>query len=90
MRTYGARRTGIPAIQYLSSVPLLVSVIVAVLVGALAGLIGDSLGVGIEVAVVIGVVATLAALATLALVFTAENGAPLDPDKTYKTFVRLV
>jgi hypothetical protein len=67
MRTYGASRTRIPATQYLSSIPLLVSVIVAVLIGALAGLIGDSFGAGIEVAVVIGVAATVAALATLAL-----------------------
>lgn len=67
MRTYGARRTRIPASQYMSSIALLVSVIVAVLIGALAGLIGDTLDVGVEVAVVIGIVAGLAALVALVL-----------------------
>ncbi|MFI6830950.1 hypothetical protein ACIBG5_27880 [Kribbella sp. NPDC050241] len=67
MRTYGTRRTRIPATQYLSSIALLVSVIVAVLVGALAGLIGDALGTGLAVSVVIGIVAGIAALAAVVL-----------------------
>ena len=67
MQTYGARRTRIPATQYLSSIALLVSVIVAVLIGALAGLIIDSFDVGIGVTVVIGIAAALVALATLVL-----------------------
>lgn len=67
MRTYGGRRTGIPASQYLSSIPLLVSVIVAVLVGALGALIGDSFDVGIQAAVLIGIVAAVATLAVLVL-----------------------
>jgi uncharacterized membrane protein len=67
MRTYGARRTRIPLIQYMSSIALLVSVIVAVLAGALAGLIADSFDVAVEVAVVVGIVAGIAALAALVL-----------------------
>ena len=67
MRTYGTRRTRIPASQYLSSIALLVSLIVAVLVGAMAGLIGDAFDVRIELAVVIGIVAALAAMASLVL-----------------------
>ncbi|MEV0719141.1 hypothetical protein [Asanoa sp. NPDC050611] len=68
MRTYGIRRTRIPASQYFSSIALLVSVIVAVLIGALAALIGDSFDAEIEAAVISGLTATLAALATLVLV----------------------
>jgi hypothetical protein len=67
MRTYGGNYPRIPAAQYLSSIPLLVSVIVSVLVGALAGLIGDSFDAGTEVAVVIGLGAALATLVTLAV-----------------------
>ena len=68
MRTYGGRRTRVPATQYLSSIAMLVSVIVAVLCGALAGLVVDSLDGAIEVAVVIGSLAALAAQAALILV----------------------
>lgn len=67
MQTYGSRRTRIPALQYLSSIALLVGVIVAVLVGALAGLVADVLDVGLAVAVVIGIAAALSTLATLVL-----------------------
>ena len=67
MRTYGTRRTRIPATQYVSSIALLVSVIVAVLVGALAGLIADASGAGLTVAVVVGVAAGLVALAAVIL-----------------------
>jgi F0F1-type ATP synthase assembly protein I len=67
MRTYGTRRTRIPATQYVSSIALLVSVIVAVLVGALAGLIADAFGAGLTVAVIVGTVAGVAALATVVL-----------------------
>jgi hypothetical protein len=62
MQTYGARRTRIPASQYLSSIALLVSVIVAVLIGALAGMIGDSFDVRLGLAVIIGIAAALATL----------------------------
>lgn len=67
MRTYGGRRTRIPASQYLSSIAMLVGVIVAVLVGALAGLVADTLGAGLVVAVVVGVVAALAVLGAVVL-----------------------
>lgn len=63
MRTYGARRTRVPATQYLSSIALLVSVIVAVLVGALAGLVAGALGSALVVSLVVGLVTGLAALA---------------------------
>ncbi len=65
MQTYGARRTRVPATQYLSSTAMLVSVIVAVLIGALAGLICDALDAAIEVTVVVGIVAGVAAMAVL-------------------------
>lgn len=65
MRTYGARRTRIPATQYLSSIALLVSVIVAVLVGALAGLVADAFDAALAPAVVIAIVTAVAALATV-------------------------
>ena len=68
MRTYGGRRTRVPATQYLSSIAMLVSVIVAVLFGALAGLVVDSFDGAIEVAVVIGSLAALAAQVALILV----------------------
>ncbi|MGW1343590.1 hypothetical protein ACWCOV_21260 [Kribbella sp. NPDC002412] len=67
MRTYGSRRTRIPATQYLSSIALLVAVIVAALVGALAGLVADAFEAGLTVSVVIGIVAGVAALATIVL-----------------------
>jgi F0F1-type ATP synthase assembly protein I len=67
MQTYGARRSRIPATQYLSSIAMLVSAIVAVLIGALAGLVCDALDAAIEVTVVIGLLVGLAALATLVL-----------------------
>ena len=67
MQTYGGTYHRVPAAQYLSSIPLLVSVIVAVLVGALAGLISDSLGTSTEVAVIIGLTAALTTLVTLSL-----------------------
>jgi F0F1-type ATP synthase assembly protein I len=67
MRTYGTRRTRIPATQYVSSIALLVSVIVAVLVGALAGLVADTFGAGRTVAVIVGIVAGIATLATVVL-----------------------
>lgn len=63
MRTYGARRTRVPATQYLSSIALLVSVIVAVLVGALAGLVAGALSSALVVSLVVGLVTGLAALA---------------------------
>ena len=67
MRTYGGRRTRVPATQYLSSIAMLVSVIVAVLFGALAGLVVDSFDGAIEVAVITGALAALAAQAALIL-----------------------
>lgn len=67
MRTYGARRTRVPATQYLSSIALLVSVIVAVLVGALAGVVGGALESPLVVSLVVGLVAGLAALALVVL-----------------------
>ncbi|MEV0291288.1 MULTISPECIES: hypothetical protein [unclassified Kribbella] len=67
MRTYGAKRTRIPATQYLSSIALLVSMIVAALVGALAGLVADAFEAGLAVSVVIGIVAGVAALASIVL-----------------------
>jgi ABC-type dipeptide/oligopeptide/nickel transport system permease component len=66
MRTYGTRRTRIPATQYLSSIALLVSVIVALLVGALAGMVADAFELALGAAMVIGL-ATLTALAALVL-----------------------
>ncbi|RZT14862.1 hypothetical protein EV649_5642 [Kribbella sp. VKM Ac-2569] len=67
MRTYGTRRTRIPATQYVSSIALLVSVIVAVLVGALAGLVADTFGAGRTVAVIVGIAGGIAVLATVVL-----------------------
>ncbi|TCC40407.1 hypothetical protein [Kribbella speibonae] len=67
MRTYGARRTRVPATQYLSSIALLVSVIVAVLVGALAGIVAGALGSALVVSLVVGLVTGLAALALVVL-----------------------
>ncbi|MFC7625146.1 hypothetical protein [Microlunatus sp. GCM10028923] len=65
MQTYGGRRTRIPAIQYLSSIALLVSVIIAVLVGAMIGLIADTAGAALAVAVILGVITAAAALAVI-------------------------
>jgi ABC-type antimicrobial peptide transport system permease subunit len=67
MRTYGTRRTRIPATQYLSSIALLVSVIVALLVGALAGMVADAFELALGAAVVIGLATALTALAALVL-----------------------
>ena len=79
MRTYGGRRTRIPATQYLSSIAMLVSVIVAVLIGALASLVIDAFDAAIEVAVVIGIVAGLAAMATLVVVVVRHVNSTWDP-----------
>ncbi len=65
MRTYGGRRSRVPAGQYLSSIALLVSVIVSVLIGALAGLIADAFGAGTVAAVVAGILTGVVALAVL-------------------------
>lgn len=67
MQTYGGRRTRIPAVQYLSSIALLVSVIIAVLVGAMIGLIADTAGTGLAPAVVLGVITAAAALAAIVI-----------------------
>ncbi len=67
MRTYGTRRTRVPATQYLSSIALLVSVIVAVLVGALAGIVAGALGSALVVSLVVGLITGLAALALVVL-----------------------
>lgn len=67
MRTYGTRRTRIPATQYLSSIALLVSLIVAVLTGALAALIGDWLSAGLAATIIIGITGSLIALTALIL-----------------------
>jgi small-conductance mechanosensitive channel len=72
MRTYGGRRTRIPATQYLTSIALLVTVIVAVLVGALAGLVADAFGVGLTGAVVLGIAVGLAAL-TIVVVLVVRH-----------------
>lgn len=65
MQTYGGRRTRIPALQYLSSIALLVSVIIAVLVGAMIGLIADTAGAALVAAVILGVISAAAALAVI-------------------------
>ncbi|MDG4825103.1 hypothetical protein O7635_24920 [Asanoa sp. WMMD1127] len=72
MQTYGGARSRLPTAQFVTSIPLLLSVIVAALVGALAGLVADSLGAATALAVAIGVVAALAALATLTLIVVRQ------------------
>ncbi|WP_433165898.1 hypothetical protein [Kribbella sp. CA-247076] len=67
MRTYGTRRTRIPAAQYLSSIAMLVAIIVALLVGALAGLVVGSFDAHLAVAIIIGFAAALITLTTLVL-----------------------
>ncbi len=65
MQTYNARWTRLPAVQFLSSIAVLVSVIIAVLVGAMAGLIADTAGTGLAAAVGLGVVVAVVALAII-------------------------
>jgi uncharacterized membrane protein (DUF485 family) len=67
MQTYGARRTRIPALQYVSSIAMLVGAIVAVLIGAFAGMLAaaaDHLGAAVAIGALAGV-ATLASTIVL-------------------------
>jgi hypothetical protein len=69
LRSYGAVNPGrVPAVQYLSSIALLVGTIDAVLAGALAGLACDATGVGRAAAIVVGAGVAVIVLAALVLV----------------------
>lgn len=72
MRTYGVRRTRIPAAQYLSSIAMLVSIIVALLVGAMAGMVAASLDADLAPAILIGLAAGLIILTTLVLAIVRQ------------------
>lgn len=62
MRTYGAKRTRIPALQFASSIALLLGVVVSVLTGTYAGLVADALGADLATALTIGIAVVLASL----------------------------